>query len=274
MHRILSTWPGVNAARRIRSLVVAGAVLAAAATGCKSETEAIPETGADYYPVAVGRFWTYAVTDTVWGQSSYNGQVTRGSVTITNTQKRETISETFTDAAGNTAYRMVRARRNTAADAWRDDSVFVVTANPQFVSISRSNVRTLETVFPMKEGGKWHANAFNNSVPGVEDTVKTRQYSRLGQSFTTAAIGSQVAATYSTTVTTTDIEPAAVSNLLNVVSYQQVFAKKIGPVFRNRRNLAFFNYTNPNNGNQEFPANAYNIGSYTHRETLIDYGPK
>lgn len=274
MHRILSTCQGVAVARRIRSLAAVGAVLATAATGCKNETEAIPETGADYYPVAVGRFWTYAVTDTVWGQSAYNGQVVRGSVTITNTQKRETITETFTDAAGNPAYRMVRAKRNTAADAWRNDSVFVVTATPQFVAINRSNVRTLETVFPMKESGKWHVNAFNSSVPGVEDTVKTRQYRRLGQPFTTAAVGSQAAATYPTTVTTTDIGPAAVSNLLNVVSYQQVFAKTIGPVFRNRRNLAFFNYTNPGNGNQEFPANAYNIGSYTHRETLIDYGPK
>jgi hypothetical protein len=274
MHRILSTWPGVAIPRLIRSMAVVAVVLAAATTGCKNETEAWPDTGADYYPVTVGRFWTYAVTDTVWGQSSYNGQVVRGSVTITNTQKRETITETFTDAAGNTAYRMVRAKRNTAADAWRDDSVFVVTANAQYVSISRSNVRTLETVFPMKEGGKWHVNAFNNSVPGVEDTVKTRQYSRLAQPFTTVAVGSQAAVTYPTTVTTTDIGPAAVSNLLNVVSYQQVFAKNIGPVFRNRRNLAFFNYTEPSNGNQVFPANAYNIGSYTHRETLIDYGPK
>ncbi|MBO2012601.1 hypothetical protein [Hymenobacter negativus] len=273
MHRILLTWPAVAVARRFRSLAVVAVTLAAVTTGCKNDTEAIPETGADYYPVAVGRFWTYAVTDTVWGQSAYNGQVTRGGVVVTNTQKRETITETFTDAAGNTAYRMVRAKRDNAAAAWRDDSVFVVTATPQFVSISRSNVRTLEAVFAMKEGGKWHVNAFNNSLPGVEDTVKTRQYSRLGQPYTTAAIGAQPAVTYPLSVTTTDMGPAAVSNLLNEVSYQQIFAKNIGPVFRNRRNLAYFNYT-ASNGNQVFPAQAYNIGSYAHRETLIDYGPK
>ncbi|GAB3583970.1 hypothetical protein GCM10027345_30250 [Hymenobacter daeguensis] len=248
--------------------------MAAATTGCKNETEAIPETGADYYPVAVGRFWTYAVTDTVWGQSAYNGQVTRGSVTVTNTQKRDLITETFVDAAGNTAYRMVRAKRNTAADAWTNDSVFVLTANPQFVAISRSNRQTLEAVFAIREGGKWHVNALNSSMADIDDTVKTRQYSQLGQPFTTAATAGQAAVTYPTTVVTSDIGPAVQDNLLNRVSYQQVFAKNIGPVFRNRRNLAFFNYTDSGNGNQVFPANAYNIGSYTHRETLIDYGPK
>jgi hypothetical protein len=261
---------------RIRLLVVVAVALTAATTGCKNETEAVPETGADYYPVAVGRFWTYAVTDTVWGQSSNAGnQVVRGSVTVTNTQKRETITETFVDAAGNTAYRMVRAKRPNATAAWTNDSVFVVTANPQLVAINRSNVRTLEAIFAIKEGRKWHVNAYNNSVPGVEDTVKTRQYSQLGQPYTTAAVTGQSAVTYPATVTTSDIGPATQNNQLSFVSYQQILAKGIGPVYRNRRNLAFFNYSDPTPpNNQVFPANAYNSGSYTHRETLIDYSPQ
>lgn len=260
------------------SLGVAAVALAASFSGCKIETEAIPETGTDYYPVAVNRFWTYAVTDTTWGQSAYtNGQVMRGSVTVTNSQVRETITETFTDAAGNTAYRMVRAKRPNATAAWTNDSVFVVTATPQYVAINRSNLRTLEVVFPIKEGSKWHVNAFNNSVPGVEDTTKTRRYYRLGQPYTTAAAGSFPATTYPTTVSTNNIGPATENNLLSLNNYQQVFAKNIGPVYRNRRTLAYFNYTDTtpgNNGNQVFPPNAYSLGSSTHRETLIDYGPK
>ena len=257
------------------SLGVAAVALAAGFAGCKTETEAIPETGTDYYPVAVGRFWTYAVTDTTWDQSSYsNGQVLRGRATVVNSQARETITETFTDAAGNTAYRMMRAKRANATAGWTNDSVFVVTATPQYVAVSRSNLRTLEAVFPIREGSKWHINGFNNNVPGVEDTVKTRQYYRLGQPFTTAAAGGSPATTYPTTVSTNNIGPAVESNLLNLSSYQQVLARNIGPVYRNRRTLVYFNYTDSSNGNQVFPANAYSIGSSTHRETLIDYGPK
>lgn len=277
MYSILSTWRSVARARRATQLAVMAGALALGLSGCKNDTEALPETGTDYYPVAVGRFWTYAVADTVWAQSAYaNSQVVRGSVTITNTQKRETITETFTDATGNTAYRMLRATRPNASAAWTNDSVFVVTVNQQYVAVNRSNVRNLEVVFPVKEGGKWHYSAFNNSATGIEDTAKTRQYSRLGQPFTTSGVGlpTTTTTTYNSTVITTNIGLAAESNLLNMNSYQQVFAKGIGPVFRNRRTLAFFNYTNPGNGNQEFPANAYNGGSYTHRETLIDYGPK
>ncbi len=273
MRKPLSSPRSIPAAYRT-ALVAVG--LAVGLAGCKTETEAIPETGTDYYPVAVNRYWTYAVTDTTWSQSTYSGgQLVRGGFTVSNSQVRETITETFTDAAGNPAYRLLRARRANAAAAWTNDSVFVVTATPQYVAVSRSNRRTLEAVFPVKEGGKWHVNAFNNSVPGVEDTVKTRRYARLGQPFTTAAVGGSPAATYPVTVQTVNIGPAAENNLLNLNSYQQVLARGIGPVYRNRRTLAYFNYTDVNNGGvQVFPVGAYSTGSSTHREILIDYGPK
>ena len=272
MRQTLLLW-SESAATRLAALAVA-AVLAAGFSGCKNDSEAIPDSGKAYYPVAVNNFWTYAVTDTVWEQSSFTGVVVRGRVNVSNYQVRETITETFTDVAGKLAYRMVRASRPTATAAWTNDSVFVVSANDQFVAMSRSNRRTLEVVFPIKEGGKWHVNAFNNNNSGVEDTAKTRQYSHLGEAFTTRNAAGQPITAYPAAVATNDIGLAAEVNLLTQNSYQQVFAKNIGPVFRNRRRLAPYNYTDPSSGNQIFPTNAFSLGSYTHRETLIDYGPK
>jgi hypothetical protein len=249
--------------------------LAASLASCKNEVEAAPETGTDYYPVKVGSFWVYAVSDTTWSQASFQGVTLTHSVATPSTyQVKETVTETFSDAAGATAYRMVRASRSSASAAWRNDSVFVVSATPQFVAINRSNTRTLELIFPLREGRSWNFNGFNNST---NDTIsaETRQYSHIGEPFTTgdARLGIP-SVTYAATTTTNNTGKAADNNLLKLSNYQQVFAKGIGPVFRNRRKLLFFNYTNSNGGNQEFPPNNYFIGSGTHRETLIDYGPR
>jgi hypothetical protein len=264
-----------HALMRYTSLAVIALALATSIAGCKNESEAVPETGSAYYPVKVGNFWTYAATDTTWSQATYqSGQLVRSVVTISNYQLKETITETFADAAGNTAYRMVRARRNTAADGWRNDSVFVVSASPQYVAVNRNNVRTLELVFPVREGRSWNYNGFNNSS---NDTIsaETRQFSRIGQPFTTGGSRSGLVETvYPTTVSTNNTGTAAESNLLNLRSYQQVFAKTIGPVYRNRRRLLFYNYTDTNTGKQEFPSGSFSGGSGTHRETLIDYGPR
>src|SRR6476469_6253271 len=99
-------------------------LLLGALAGCKNTTEAVPDPGRGYYPLAVGNSWTYAVRDSVW--SAANLANPTSTPTATSFQFRETISEVFTDAAGLPAYRLVRSRRPTTADNWVDDSVFTI----------------------------------------------------------------------------------------------------------------------------------------------------
>ena len=243
------------------------AVGALALGACQNTTAPAPEPGTDYYPVAVGNFWLYSVTDTTWSIATR----TAPSVpTATTYQLRETITESFADAAGQRAYRLVRARLVPPATVFRDDSVFVLTATPQFVALNRNNTRTLELVFPVREGRSWNFNAFNNNF---NDTInaETRRYSRVGQPFTTPAVGAAAAQTYPVTVTTTNTGVAAETSLLKRQSYQQVFAK-VGPVYRRRAYFVNFNYTDAG-GNQVYPANSYTSG-FARREILLDYGPR
>ncbi len=253
-------------------LVAAGLALAFA--GCKDKSEPAPDAGTSYYPVAVGNFWVYAVADTTWSEATNQGsQVTPSVATASTYQFKETITETFTDAAGKLAYRLVRAKRLLPTDTWRDDSVFVVSASAQSVAVNRNNTRTLELIFPVRDGRSWNFNAYNNNFNDTI-TAETRQYSRVGQPFSTGGGTTGLpAATYPVTLTTTNTGAAAADNLLRKISYEQVFAQGVGPVFRRRLYLAFFNYTDNTTGNQVFVPGSYSKAA-SRRETLIDYGPR
>jgi|GEM_PF-916486 len=269
MHRInLSLMP--KAARRA-ALVTVVLALAVGLAGCQNKAEPAPETGADYYPIAVGNFWVFAVADTTYSPVGGSGANFTPSVATASAYRfKETIKEIFTDAAGQTAYRLVRSKLLPPATTYRDDSVFVLSATPQFVAQNRNNIRTLELIFPVREGRSWNFNAFNNNFNDTI-TAETRRYSRIGQPFTTETFAGNPAKTYANTVTTTNTGAAAENSLIKRLGYQQVFVKGVGPVFRRRFYFVNFNYPDPTTGNQVYPPKAY-TSAFSRREILIDYG--
>lgn len=255
---------------RLRAALATGILLSAAAlAGCKNTTEAVPDLGHGYYPLAVGNAWTYAVRDSVW--SAANQATPTSTATATSFQFRETIAEIFTDAAGQPAYRLVRARRLTTIANWVDDSVFTVSATGSALILNRGNTRTVELIFPPRPGRSWNLNAFNNNYKDTI-TAETRQYSAVGQSITTGGGNTALPVVmYPKTITTANTGMATESSLLRRVSYQQVYALGVGPVYRRRDNFANLTYTSQIPPyNQIFPPGAYTSG-FTRRETLIDY---
>ena len=261
-----------KAAARRGGLATVALGLAVGFAGCKNDSLAAPETGVEYYPVAVGSFWTYAVVDSTWSVAAGQGsQLTPSVATRVTYQFKERITEIFTDAAGKPAYRLVRSKLLAPATAFVDDSVFVLSATPQAVILNRNNARTLELVFPVKDGRLWNFNAYNNNL---NDTIiaETRRYSRVGQPYTTGVTPGSPARTYAATLTTTNTGAAAENSVVKRFGYEQVFAKGVGPVFRNRYVFLPYTYV-ASNGTQVYPAGAYSVG-FSRRETLVDYGPR
>ena len=268
MQRIHFSWNLPATTRRIGLALAVGA-LAVGFAGCKENTvEILPDAGLGYYPVAVGNYWIYAVADTSWSPASNQGsQVTRSVATVSSFQFREAIASTFTDAAGKTAYRLVRSKRLTPSAAWVDDSVFTLSPTAQSVILNRNNLRTLELIFPVREGRLWNFNGYNNNS---EDTVtaETRRYRNVGEPFSTAVSG--ITKAYPATVTTTNEGTAQADDAYYVNTYQQVFAKGVGPVFRRKRRFSNFYYISSNGGSVVFVPRSYSFG-YSRRETLIEY---
>ncbi|MEL5995919.1 hypothetical protein [Hymenobacter segetis] len=260
------SWNLPATTRRI-SLALAAGALAIGFAGCKENTvEILPDAGLSYYPVAVGNYWIYAVADSSWSRANGQGsQVTPSVLTATSFQFREAITSSFADAAGKTAYRLVRSKRLTPADPWVDDSIFTLSPTAQSVILNRNNLRTLELIFPVREGRLWNFNAYSNNS---EDTVtaETRRYRRVGEPFSTTAGG--ITKAYPATVTTTNEGTAQEDDAYYVKTYQQVFAKGVGPVLRRQRRFTNFYYVN-SSGSVVFVPKSYTFG-YSRRETLIE----
>ncbi|TGE18098.1 hypothetical protein [Hymenobacter elongatus] len=204
------------------------AVLALA--GCQNESVPGPESGTDYYPLEVGRYRIYAVSDTLW--ANYQRQVTTY-------QFRETITDPITGAAGVTGYRLVRAKRLLPTDAWRDDSVMVVTPTEGALVLTRNNRRTVELVFPVRKDRAWNMTAFSAVDTVIKQEDESRRYEKVGEPFQVTTGGKTYR--YEQTLTTALIDDniTGFDDEYYLSKYTQVYAKGIGPVYRVRRR---FNY--------------------------------
>jgi hypothetical protein len=231
------------------ALLAAGALLA----GCRHES-VIPAPVVDYYPLEVGTYRTYAVSDTVWS---------KGVATPANYQLREAVTEQFADAAGKTAYRVLRARRVSSTDAWADDSVLVVQPQAQAIVLTRDNVRTIELIYPLRAGKTWKKYAFTTARP---DSVRELD-ARVEQPFTTPGATPK---TYALTAIARDQQPIEANDgRLRQGGYLQVFAQGVGPVLRRR--YAYQTFYTVNSGASVITPNIIQVGR-SRLEVLIDSG--
>ncbi|RYU83353.1 hypothetical protein [Hymenobacter persicinus] len=209
--------------------VLGASLLALAAAGCQSESVSGPEAGTDYYPLALGDYRIYAVTDSTW--ENFTRQP------VSRYQFRERLAERITDASGQPAYRVIRSKRVLATDPWRDDSVLVVSGSEKTLLLTRNNRRTVELVFPVRADRAWNKNAYNSLTDSVQGT-ENRRYLGVGEPFTASANGQSFH--YEHTVTTEDIDDISVDDgLYEKSKYRQVYAQGSGPVYRVRRRLGY-----------------------------------
>ncbi|KAA9339843.1 hypothetical protein F0P96_04295 [Hymenobacter busanensis] len=232
------------------ALLIAGAGLLGASS-CGRETVQPDPVDTDYYPLAVGSYRIYQVEDRNYLD---NRQV--GATVIS--QRRERVTDSYTDAAGMLTYRIIRSVRANAGAAWQDDSVLSVTVKPTAVELTSNNRRTLELVFPAKNGVSWNRNVYND-----RDTVvaKNRQYEAVGATY---KIGNL---TFDNTITTVD--PSA-DTIFYRRSQRQIFARGVGRVYRQTR---VFNYCQGVQGQNCQVGTGYIVIGEEHVEKLIEKGP-
>jgi len=247
----------------------------AAATGlasCRHEV-VTPVPAVDYFPVVLNTYRTYVVADSSW---------TNGVLAVSTYQLRERVSEQFTDAAGQPAYRLVRSKRASASASWVDDSVLVVQKLPRAVLLTRNNLRTVELIYPLRAGKAWNATAFTVStqVTSGQDTITnlTRAYgATVGTPYTTRAVGGQAAKRYEATALTYDTLPAQPpatvgtpdANALYQRGLQQVYAQGVGLV--QRRRFSYYTYIIKSDGSYTLTPGVVQNG-HSRFETLLETG--
>lgn len=109
--------------------------------------------GYDYFPLETGNYAIFDVHETYYA-------LTANPITRIYQVKNE-VAESFTDLAGETAFKVLRySRRDTLAN-WQLDSVWTAKRTPSQAIRTENNVSYVKMVFPMDEQLTWNGNAQN-----------------------------------------------------------------------------------------------------------------
>lgn len=184
-------------------------------SGCQPS---IPEsTGPDYdyFPLETGRYCVYDVQQE---------QFFAGSPIRQHYQLREVIGLPYTDATGQTTYRLMRYRRTDESQSWQADSVWAVRLINNEAIRSENGLDFVMLLFPVGSQLHWNGNGRNGREP---DEYRTRN---AGQTY--HVLDKQ----FDKTVT---VVAGNDSTLIAQDKRLDVFARQVGLVYRERTHLQF-----------------------------------
>ena len=185
-----------------------------------TETEEINDTvtGKTFYPLSIGDYRIYNVTDV-----RYQSDTVLSSDTF---QLRERVDTVFTNLAGEPTYKIIRSKRNKSADQWRDDSVITVTVSSSQVRRHADNLSQVKMVFPVSENKTWNPNVYNTQEPGNARYVNVNQpYAVNNQNFNKTA-----------TVVVNDF-----ISIINKDVRTEVYAENVGMIYKDYEVLQYCN---------------------------------
>jgi hypothetical protein len=179
---------------------------------CKKEDPSAIDFGYEYFPNKVGAYVIYAVDSTVHN----------GTTTTFNYQMKELYTEEFVDEIGEPAVRVECYVRNFNTQPWILRSVCVQKRGGTNAERVLDNQRVIVLEFPVKEGGTWNGNAYNN-----EGAVNFK-YLNVGKP---VDIGIQE---FSNAVT---VQQENVTNLVDQRVSREIYAKGVGNIYRYHKRL-------------------------------------
>ncbi|MGV3539698.1 MAG: hypothetical protein ACO1OQ_07805 [Rufibacter sp.] len=210
-----------------RSIYFFLALVMGLAFSCSEEEVTFdPEAqGYAYYPLEVGSFRIYNVTQTEYANNEGETE---------EFQLREKIDALVKDQTGRDWYRVEVSRRPMGGTAWTILGVKMLSASSTDFRIQENNVTNVHLVFPVQNGKSWVHNAF-------VDQAKPANYSyeKVGEAF---EVNGQ---TYDNTVVLVKVKGDE-TDLLKFNDHYEVLAKGVGPIYRASKDLYYCNDTNPN----------------------------
>jgi hypothetical protein len=188
---------------------------------CTEVTDLSNDIGREYYPVKVGNYWIYDVSET-----TFTNQFLQDPADSITYQVRERVDTVFRNQAGELTYRVIRSRRSQAGEPWSQDSVVTINKSASDLRYTRDNLKTVKLIFPPAENKKWNGNAFNAREPEEFSFTQVSQPFSLGDS------------TYNNTVR---VVQAWNENLVELDDRHEVYALGIGLIYKR---IIDFDYCN------------------------------
>lgn len=206
-------------------------------------------SGHAYYPLELGAYRVYDVTETTYRNDI--GQTEEFQI-------RERIDEVSTDQTGRQWYRVEISRRPIGEEVWRIQGVKMLSQSATDFRILENNQTFVHMVYPAKNGKAWVYNPLNASA-GKENY----SYAKVGEAFTEGP------AQYENTLTIIKAETDPDNTLLFDYTFE-VLALGVGPVFRSSQSYRYCD------DSQEISCTGYGtnfiVTGTERKETLVDSG--
>ncbi|GAB2537202.1 hypothetical protein [Rufibacter soli] len=205
----------------MKRLLLVVALLASMFSSCGDEEVVLDpvKMGQAYYPLEVGSFWVYNVTET-----TYKNNVP----TKVNFQTRELVKGIYKDQTGKEWHTLEISKRLTASNSWVVIGSKTISKTVKDVQVQENNRTTVFMVFPVAEGKEWNPNAYNKDYAFDEESQNQSRfkYQEVGATF------ERNGKSYPNTVKVikTDSE-----TLLALDKQYEQLALETGPVFRSSK---------------------------------------
>ncbi|GAB2797380.1 hypothetical protein GCM10027275_48540 [Rhabdobacter roseus] len=127
--------------------------LATALWACQPDTQPQPGPGYGYFPLEVGRYAEYEVTET-------NYLLNQPTPTTRTYYLRETVIDSSTSLDQQRVYRIEHAVRNAPSEPWRVDSVLTAWRTPNQAVRTENGQPIVRMVFPITERTPWNGHVY------------------------------------------------------------------------------------------------------------------
>lgn len=135
---------------------MAGILALSVLAGCKKDAEEPLPMGYDFFPLRVGHWVEYEV-DSMWRDDVLN---VYDSVSY---RLLERVHETYTDAEGRTAFRILRYVADQAGE-WQIRDVWTSYTDERYAEKTEENKRRLKLSFPVRQTRTWDVNVYNTDA--------------------------------------------------------------------------------------------------------------
>ncbi|HRE74381.1 MAG TPA: hypothetical protein PK798_11140 [Flavobacteriales bacterium] len=211
-----------------------------ALSACRREEDpALSDLGYSYFPLEVGKYVIYSVTEI-----DVDAPISR--FDTTRYQIKEKLESVFTDNAGQPCIRVERYRRPTPANPWVINDVWYFYRNERNAQKVEENERFIRLSFPINYDARWNGNAF---LPADEWIYR---YENIGVSYSNP---------YQTFSKTVEVNQRFRYNFVEYENCREIYADGIGMVYKQ------YIVTTINNGD----STSINRGKLLH-QYAIDYG--
>lgn len=126
-------------------------------SACTSEKEEVDESelGYEYYPLQIGREWTYQSDSIVFTKSGTHTDTISAFI-------KEIITDTLRDLEGNLVHKIDRYIKRTVNEEWNRINSWFVAKDKSKVLRTEENIPLIKLVFPLKSGLRFQSNTFFN----------------------------------------------------------------------------------------------------------------